>query len=169
MTLEARLDTTREQLPPGHRYVLGGAIFQQPEDTINEPLPQLLLLKRAESDSFPGYWEIPGGKMKPGETIREAVYREIFEETGLTVQFVLKELVTVRWVDDQSGDQWVQMGFLVTVEQSADVRLDPEEHSDRTRRSRDEVDELPHLPGQAKLWEAAFSAQAELAASVTGL
>jgi 8-oxo-dGTP diphosphatase len=33
-----------------------------------------------------GWWGLPGGKVEPHETWPEAVRREVFEETGLTVQ-----------------------------------------------------------------------------------
>lgn len=33
----------------------------------------------------PGWWEIPGGAVKSGETSKEAVIREVKEETGLDV------------------------------------------------------------------------------------
>jgi mutator protein MutT len=33
-----------------------------------------------------GYWEFPGGKVKPGETPAQAAMRECHEETGLLVE-----------------------------------------------------------------------------------
>ena len=33
-----------------------------------------------------GYWSIPGGKLAAGETLAEAVEREMLEETGLRVR-----------------------------------------------------------------------------------
>ncbi|KAK4619499.1 hypothetical protein CLAFUW4_11202 [Fulvia fulva] len=160
--LEARLSTKLEQLPPGYRYVVGGAIFRQHEGRIRRSRPELLLLRRAPSETLPGNWEIPGGKMEAGETIREALCREVFEETGLEVKSVVQRLLDVRWFHKDSGDRWVQMGFLVTVESTEEVRLDPEEHDDWMWSSKDGAERLPHLSGQAQLWEAAFRAQAGL-------
>src|SRR5690606_24261579 len=42
----------------------------------------ILLLKRRR-EPFAGYWTAPGGKIRPGEDPREAVVREIKEETAL--------------------------------------------------------------------------------------
>ncbi len=45
-----------------------------------------LITRRCDGDSFGGYWEIPGGKKEPGETLEAAVVREIREELGLEVE-----------------------------------------------------------------------------------
>ena len=44
---------------------------------------KLLLTRRAPEKSFPGTWENSGGAAKAGETSRQAVARELFEETGI--------------------------------------------------------------------------------------
>ena len=43
----------------------------------------LLLTRRAPGKSFAGTWENSGGAAKAGETSRQAIARELFEETGL--------------------------------------------------------------------------------------
>ncbi len=44
----------------------------------------ILLIERA-TDPSAGLWSVPGGHVEPGETLAEAVVREVAEETGLTV------------------------------------------------------------------------------------
>jgi acetyl-CoA carboxylase carboxyl transferase subunit beta len=44
----------------------------------------LLLVQRA-IDPEAGKWAIPGGHVEYGETVRDAVAREVLEETGVTV------------------------------------------------------------------------------------
>ena len=43
----------------------------------------LLLTRRAEGKSFAGTWENSGGAAQVGETSRQAIVRELFEETGI--------------------------------------------------------------------------------------
>ena len=43
----------------------------------------LLLTRRAKGKSFAGTWENSGGAVQAGETSRQAIARELFEETGI--------------------------------------------------------------------------------------
>ena len=46
----------------------------------------LLLTRRAPGKSFAGTWENSGGAAKAGETSRQAIARELFEETGIRAE-----------------------------------------------------------------------------------
>lgn len=48
-------------------------------------LGQVLLVQRSREPSL-GLWALPGGLVEIGETLAEALVREVAEETGLTVQ-----------------------------------------------------------------------------------
>ena len=43
---------------------------------------ELLLIRRGHGPGA-GEWSVPGGRVEPGETLAEAVVREVAEETGL--------------------------------------------------------------------------------------
>jgi 8-oxo-dGTP diphosphatase len=45
----------------------------------------LLLSTRPEGKPYAGYWEFPGGKIETGETVEEALRRELHEELGITI------------------------------------------------------------------------------------
>ena len=45
---------------------------------------QILLVQRG-NDPGRGLWSVPGGRVEPGEQLRQAVVREVREETGLAV------------------------------------------------------------------------------------
>ena len=44
---------------------------------------KLLLTRRAKEKSFAGTWENSGGAAQAGETSRQAIARELYEETGI--------------------------------------------------------------------------------------
>lgn len=45
-----------------------------------------ILLVRRRRPPGKGLWAIPGGRIRLGETLREAAQREVFEETGIVVE-----------------------------------------------------------------------------------
>ena len=47
---------------------------------------EYLLAQRPPDKVYAGYWEFPGGKVEPGETLHEALIREIEEEMGATIE-----------------------------------------------------------------------------------
>jgi 8-oxo-dGTP diphosphatase len=84
----------RERLYPDSPWLgVGGLIFQD---------GQVLLVKRGREPGA-GQWSIPGGMVDVGETVKEAVKREIREETGLRVE--VGDLVEVfeRILPDDQG------------------------------------------------------------------
>jgi len=46
---------------------------------------EFLLAQRPQGKVYAGYWEFPGGKVEPGETVHTALVRELHEELGITV------------------------------------------------------------------------------------
>lgn len=44
-----------------------------------------LLTSRPVGKAYAGYWEFPGGKLEAGETVEQALARELYEELGITI------------------------------------------------------------------------------------
>ena len=49
------------------------------------PNGEFLLTSRPAGKVYEGYWEFPGGKFEPGETVAQALGRELQEELGITM------------------------------------------------------------------------------------
>jgi 8-oxo-dGTP diphosphatase len=64
-----------------YQLVVGGAVV----DDLLAPRT-LLSARRTEPPHLAGGWELPGGKVDPGEAPLEALHRELAEELGITVE-----------------------------------------------------------------------------------
>ena len=50
-----------------------------------KPNGDFLLTSRPPGKVYEGYWEFPGGKLEAGETVEQALRRELMEEIGITI------------------------------------------------------------------------------------
>jgi 5-methylcytosine-specific restriction protein A len=79
--MAARLDSTaaniESALDRGILKLVTAAIIRDDQGRI-------LVAQRAKGQ-FAGYWEFPGGQVKPGETLKQCLVREIFEELSVDI------------------------------------------------------------------------------------
>jgi ADP-ribose pyrophosphatase YjhB (NUDIX family) len=76
----------------------------------------ILLIRRANPPAQ-GLWSLPGGRVEPGEDTRDAVLRELLEETGVAGE--VGPLVGLVRREAPGGDEYVIHDFLVRVASDA--------------------------------------------------
>ena len=72
-----KFPTKPKKLKRPHYNVAVGIVYKQ---------NKLLITKRPTNILLGGLWEFPGGKIKKGETIKECIKRELYEEVGIQVE-----------------------------------------------------------------------------------
>lgn len=73
---------------------LGGAerpVVDVAVGVLLQPDGQFLLTSRPAGKVYAGYWEFPGGKFESGESVEQALQRELHEELGIQTG------TTLRW------------------------------------------------------------------------
>lgn len=97
------------------KVVVGGVISKDKE---------FLMLRRNSDDFMGGICELPSGNMESGENIREALIREVKEETNLDVADILSYINYFDYVSG-SGKKARQYNFYIEV---ADGNIKLSEH-----------------------------------------
>ena len=67
---------------------LGGAdrvVVDVAVGVLIQPNGDFLLTSRPVGKVYEGYWEFPGGKLERGESVTQALARELHEELGITI------------------------------------------------------------------------------------
>ena len=83
-----RLDDAGKLVADADRPREGGAdrtVVDVAVGVLIQPDGDFLLTSRPAGKVYEGYWEFPGGKLKPGETVEQALRRELHEELGITI------------------------------------------------------------------------------------
>ena len=74
-------DRPRDSIEPGQdRKLVEVAV-----GILIRPDGDFLLTSRPPGKVYEGYWEFPGGKIERGETVEQALRRELQEEIGITI------------------------------------------------------------------------------------
>lgn len=127
--------------------VVGAAVV----DDLAAPT-RLLAARRTEPPALAGGWELPGGKVDPGEELLEALHREIREELGVRITvgaLVEGPLDRGRWP--------LGAGYVMTVhlaEVAEGVPAPVEDHDELRWLSNDTLYAVPWLPADLPIIDA---------------
>lgn len=169
--------------PDIHNIICGAVVFRESHDGPHDPVPEVLLLKRAASDSFALKWETPGGTadLNVDQSMVDVVVRELWEETqlrarrisctvGLGLPAGVDNIESLGEVTDARMDKeynlcllsfeeetWAIGTFVVDVEDTrAQIVLRDDEHVEWAWVSETEIDRRQSRSGQ----EMAFVSEA---------
>lgn len=112
---------------------------------IRNPQGQYLLIRRSNSQLFDtGKWELPGGKLDIGESTKQNIKREVFEETGLRINTDPHNIAIFEG-ESEHKENSIYNGFYFIVivsianAKSSKVNIDNNEHTDYAWLTKDEI------------------------------
>ena len=110
---------------------------------------KLLVCQRRRGGTFELLWEFPGGKKKAGETLEQALARELHEELGVTAQ-IEREVYRTRHQYAEMSDP-IELIFFVVQANPAEMRNRVFENIEW--RAPESLAELNFLPADRELIE----------------
>jgi len=91
--------------------------------------PECLILHRSQETSYyPGIWQMLTGHIKEGESVVQAVLREIQEETSLKPTSLYSLNYVTRFFEQEDESIYLVPLFLAVAPHSSRVNLNPKEH-----------------------------------------
>ena len=101
-----------------------------------------ITLRGPQANNERGKWEIPGGAVEFGETLEEAIVREIMEEHGIEVR--VKELLHVAdHIISKEKQHWVSPTLICEIVRGQPIIREPEKCSEFRWVSIEEAEKLP--------------------------
>ncbi len=119
-------------------------IFRKKDDKL-----EFLLLMRANTEIYPGLWQMVSGKIKENEKAFQTVLRELKEETGLTpLKLWVAPNVNSFYSHERDNICFLPV-FAVLVDENSEVKIS-EEHSAYYWYEPEAAKKLLAWPGQKK-------------------
>ena len=123
---------------------------------------RVLILRKSQNDvrhaNKSGRYNLPGGKIEPGEALDKALIREVQEETGLTLKTVSPPFFAGEWYPETPEPLQVIGIFYSCQEWQGAVVLD-DEHDQAVWINESEIKNYSFLPPEDKAIEAYFARQ----------
>jgi len=115
---------------------------------------KVLVIKRKDEKIHQGKWAFPGGIVEEGESVEEALRREIKEEVGLGTEKIVRKISDYSYPRENEGETKGKC-FLVEVK-DFEVKIN-EEIEEFKWVSLEELEELDHISGlEEEAMEALF-------------
>ncbi len=127
-----------------HLYVTAAVLINQKG--------QILIAKRPDHKSFPGFWEFPGGKVEKGESAAQALSRELEEELKIKTHATsFTPLLEVEYSYECQGFHLIMPTFLCT---QWEGEIQPQEHPEIAWITLDQANLFQHLPTSLEVFKA---------------
>lgn len=99
------------------------------------------------------HYEVPGGRMEPGELWSDVLPREVMEETGLTVT-IGQPFMMDEWRPVVREEQWQVVAVYFVVDANTDQVELSQDHDDYQWIDPVEYTKYPVIPNTAKVFDA---------------
>ena len=93
-----------------------------------------------------GFWTIPIGKSKPGQSVEDGLQEEILEECAIVIQ-KFKQLVRKEYTYNRNGKTVTVTSYIFEVEEYSGIikNNEPQKHRSQIFMSLDKIKTLPYL------------------------
>ena len=134
-------------------------VIQTVRLAIFDEADRIFLCRRSlEAKHLAGFWEFPGGRIDAGETIIEAVVREVREETGIILDedLVIPKPIYNIYEYDRAVNKWFSRDFLLySCRIAADQKITLTEAIDYVKATGEDVQQklvdIPHQRAASRI------------------